>query len=207
VQDWYLDTDESLDEVLEIMPPAEEGGVATQVMGTGPNSYNEALRQLHLSAFHLAEEELILTTPYFVPDEATLIALRTAARRGVETTLIVPARNDSPLVAAASRSLYQPLLEAGVRIFEYEKGLLHAKTFTVDRNLALISTANLDRRSFELNFEASMMVYDSDFASELRFLQTSYLSDSRRVEPGRWRRRPWPRRLWQNAAGMLGPLL
>jgi len=207
IEDWYMDTDESLDEVMSIEPPAVPKGVAMQIMATGPNSYNEALRQLNLTAFHTAREELILTTPYFVPDEATAMALRTAARRGVETTMIFPARNDSPLVAAASRSHYEPLLEAGVRIYEYEKGLLHAKTLTLDRSLALITTANLDRRSFELNFEVSMLVFDSDFASELRFLQTSYLSDSRPVDLATWRRRPWPAKLWQNAAGTLAPLL
>jgi cardiolipin synthase len=207
IEDWYMDTDESLDEVLSIEPPVVPRGVATQIMATGPNSYNEALRQLNLTAFHTAREELILTTPYFVPDEATAMALRTAARRGVETTMIFPARNDSPFVAAASRSHYEPLLEAGVRIYEYEKGLLHAKTLTLDRSLALITTANLDRRSFELNFEVSMLVFDSDFASELRFLQTSYLSDARPVDLATWQRRPWPAKLWQNAAGTLGPLL
>jgi cardiolipin synthase len=207
IEDWYLDTDESLDDLLEIEPPIEPSGVTTQVMGTGPNSFNEALRQLHLTAIHAAREELILTTPYFVPDEATIMALRTAGRRGVETTLIVPARNDSPLVAAASRSQYEVLLNAGVRIFEFQKGLLHAKTFTIDRSLALISSANLDRRSFDLNFEVSTLVYDSDFASELRFLQTCYLSDSTRVRRDLWLKRSWPTKLWQNAAGTLSPLL
>ncbi|MDY7108088.1 MAG: cardiolipin synthase, partial [Planctomycetota bacterium] len=181
IEDWFMDTDEVLEEALSIDPPIMPENVATQIMATGPNSYNEALRQLNLTAFHTAREELIVTTPYFVPDEATTMALRTAARRGVETTLIFPARNDSPLVAAASRSYYEPLLESGVRIYEYQKGLLHAKTLTLDRSLALITTANLDRRSFELNFEVSMLVFDSDFASELRFLQTSYLNDSRPV--------------------------
>jgi cardiolipin synthase len=207
IEDWFMDTDEVLEETLSIDPPIMPDNVATQIMATGPNSYNEALRQLNLTAFHTAREELIVTTPYFVPDEATTMALRTAARRGVETTLIFPARNDSPLVAAASRSHYEPLLEAGVKIFEYQKGLLHAKTLTLDRSLALITTANLDRRSFELNFEVSMLVFDSDFASELRFLQTSYLNDSRPVELASWRKRPWPAKLWQNAAGTLGPLL
>jgi cardiolipin synthase len=207
IEDWFMDTDEVLDEALSIDPPIMPDGVPTQIMATGPNSYNEALRQLNLTAFHTAREELIVTTPYFVPDEATTMALRTAARRGVDTTLIFPARNDSPLVAAASRSYYEPLLEAGVKIYEYQKGLLHAKTLTLDRSLALITTANLDRRSFELNFEVSMLVFDSDFASELRFLQTSYLNDSRPVKLSAWKRRPWPAKLWHNAAGTLGPLL
>lgn len=207
VQDWFLDTDESLDEVLSIQPAADADGVTVQVMGTGPNSFNEALRQLTQSAFHVAREELILTTPYFVPGEATVIALEAAAGRGARTILLVPARNDSRLVAAASRSHYQRLLESGVQIQEYHRGMLHAKTMTIDRDLAMISSANLDRRSFDLNFEVSMVVYDSDFASSLRFLQQSYLEGSTAIATETWARRPLPVRLCQNAAGALSPLL
>jgi cardiolipin synthase len=176
-------------------------------MGTGPDAYNEALRQITQTSLHAAREELIITTPYFVPDEATATALYTTARRGVDTSLVVPARNDSPLVAAASRSFYEPLLDAGVRVHEYQHGLLHAKTITLDRRLALVTTANFDRRSFELNFEVSLVVYDSDFASELRLLQKAYIDGSRAVSETAWRRRGWPRRLWQNTVGMLGPIL
>ena len=207
VEDWYLDTDEALNELLSIEPPIAEDGIAVQIMGTGPNSYNDALRQLTQAAFHTAREELILTTPYFVPDEATVIALRTAARRGVDTTLVLPAHNDSPLVAAASRSFYHQLLESGVKIFEFQKGLLHAKTMTIDRDLALVSTANLDRRSFELNFEVSVVVYDTDFASQLRFVQRSYVADSEAVDAGAWSRRPWPKVLVNNAVALVAPLL
>jgi len=207
VEDWYLDTDESLEQLLSIRPPYHPDGVPAQVMGTGPNANNEAMRQLCQVAFHTAVQELIVTTPYFVPDEATLTALCTAARRGVETFLVVPARNDSPLVAAASRSFYEPLLECGVRILEYHKGLLHAKTITIDRQLALVSTANLDRRSFELNFEVNLLVYDSDFASQLRYLQRSYMAHATRVEWSAWQNRSWPAKLWQNAAGTLSPVL
>jgi cardiolipin synthase len=119
----------------------------------------------------------------------------------------VPKRNDSRLVGAASRSNYESLLESGVTIAEFRKGLLHAKTVTVDRTLAMVTTANLDRRSFELNFEVSLVVYDTDFASQLRFMQLAYLEDSSRLDPKAWYDRPWPRRLVQNAAGMLAPLL
>jgi cardiolipin synthase len=207
IQDWYLDTDEPLEDLLAIWPAPLADGAVVQIMGTGPDAYNEALRQVTQTSLHAAREELILTTPYFVPDEATLSALYTTARRGVETILVVPARNDSPLVAAASRSYYEALLDAGVRINEYQHGLLHAKTITLDRRLALVTTANLDRRSFELNFEVSLVVYDSDFASELRLLQKAYLDGSVAVNERAWRRRGWPRRLCQNTAGMLGPLL
>jgi cardiolipin synthase len=207
IQDWYLDTNESLEDLLAICAAPSPEGAVVQIMGTGPDAYNEALRQITQTSFHAAREELIITTPYFVPDEATATALYTTGRRGVDTTLVVPARNDSPLVAAASRSFYEPLLAAGVHVHEYQPGLLHAKTMTVDRRLALVTTANFDRRSFELNFEVSLVVHDSDFASELRLLQKAYIDGSRAVSETAWRRRGWPRRLWQNTAGMLGPLL
>jgi cardiolipin synthase len=207
VQDWYMDTGETLEECLAVEPPRHAAGIPVQVIGTGPDSRHEAIVRLIQAAFHLAREELILTTPYFVPDEGTLDALLTSAERGVRTVLVVPERNDSRLVGAASRSLYEPLLESGVEIHEYTRGLLHAKTITVDRSLAVVSTANLDRRSFELNYEVSLVVFDSDFASRLRFLQRAYLDVSRPIDPAAWACRPWPRRIAQNAAGVFAPIL
>lgn len=207
IEDWYLDTSESLEELLAITPTFHEADIAVQLLGTGPSSESEALVKLIQAFFHLAREELILTTPYFVPDEGTCDALITAALRGVQVVLVVPARNDSFLVGAASRSLYAPLLDAGVRIYEYTKGLLHAKTITIDRDAALVSTANLDRRSFELNLEISLVVYDSDFASRVRFMQRSYIEDSRRIDRKDWAARAWYRRIGHNAAGVLAPIL
>jgi len=207
VEDWFLDSGEDLSDVLSIEPPVVPGGVAAQVIPTGPTDEHEGLRAIIQSAFHLAREELILTTPYFVPGEAEVVALCTAAQRGVRTVLVVPARNDSPLVAAASRSLYQELLSSGVQIYEFEAGLLHAKVMTADRSAALVGTANFDRRSFELNFEVSTLVFDSDFASKVRFLQRTYMHQSVRVSASAWPSRPWHRRLRENAAGVLSPLL
>jgi len=207
IEDWYLETDDPLESLLAIEPPAHSADIAVQCLGTGPSCESEALVKVIQAFFHLAREELILTTPYFVPDEGTLDALITASLRGVRTILVVPARNDSLLVGAASRSYYAPLLEAGVEIFEYTKGLLHAKTITIDRDAALVSTANLDRRSFELNFEVSLVVYDSDFASQVRFLQRTYMEDTRRIDPERWAARGRLLRIAHNAAGVLAPIL
>ena len=206
VTDWFVDAQESLEELLSRPVPEIPGGVAAQVLPTGPSNDNEALAQLALAAFHRATDELILTTPYFVPGESEVASLATAARRGVSVALVLPARNDSRLVGAISRSHYRELLDAGVEIHEYQKGLLHAKTLTVDRDLALVTTANFDRRSFELNFEISVLVYDSDFASRLRFLQKSYMADSRRVKQADLPR-SYVRRFVENAAGVLSPLL
>ncbi len=207
IEDWYMDSAENLDHLIAMDPGRHQDGRVVQIVGTGVNSQNRALVQVIQSAVHMAREELIVTTPYFVPDEGTLAAITTAAVRGVHTIVVVPARNDSPLVALASRSFYQPLLDAGAEIHEFTRGLLHAKTITVDRDFAMVSTANLDRRSFEINFELSTLVYDSDFASELRMLQMGYLDDCRRVDGRKWESRRWPRRLAENVAGLFSPLL
>lgn len=207
VEDWYLARNESLEEVLEVRPGVREGGVPVQVLGSGPNSHYEALEQLVQATLHTARRRVVLTTPYYVPDEGTNSALRTAASRGVETTLVVPARNDSPLVALASRSFYDELLEAGVAIYEYSGGLLHAKTMTVDGALTLMMTANMDRRSFEINFELSLLVYDRAFARELHRVHEGYIASSHRVDSHRWQERPWHRRALENAAGLVSPLL
>ena len=207
VEDWYMDTGESLEALIAIEPEEHRDGEVVQVVGSGVNSQNQALVRVIQSAVHMAREELVLTTPYFVPDEGTLAALTTAAMRGVRTMIVVPARNDSPLIALASRSFYQTLLDAGARLHEFTKGLLHAKTITVDREFALVSTANLDRRSFEINFELSTLVYDRAFAAKLRQLQARYIADSTTVDGATWRARRWPRRLAENMAGLVSPLL
>ncbi len=207
VCDWFLETNEPLEPLLADIPDPCATGVPVQVLATGPNNDNEALDQLALSAFHGANEELILTTPYFVPGEAQVVSLCTAARRGVSVRLVVPARNDSPLVQAVARSHFGRLIEAGVEVFEYQEGLLHAKTLTVDRDLALVTTANFDRRSFDLNFEVSTLVYDSDFASQLRFLQREYMSQSTKVTMAQVNARSWLRRFADNAAGIFSPVL
>lgn len=211
-QDWHMETGEDPAAVLTPPQPsaAREGPAANswvQIAGTGPAAQNLAMRQLVQTAIHSAREELILTTPYFVPDSATMSALTAVARCGVDVTLVVPERNDSLLVGAASSSFYEEMMSAGVKIWEYQPGLLHAKTITVDGRLAVVSTANMDRRSFELNFEVSTVVYDPDFVGRLRLLQRSYQDRARRVDAAAWQRRSSFRRFAENAAGLLGPIL
>ena len=207
VQDWFMDNDENLSELLSESIEIKEGGFPVQLIATGPNSNNLALSQLLQTAFFNAKRELVITTPYFSPDIATESALLISAQRGVETHLVVPANNDSKLVAAACRSKYPRLLAAGVQIHEFNGGLLHSKTLTIDREFALLGSANLDRRSLELNFEVSMLVYDSDFASELRFLQTSYIEESTPVLSKNVASWSLSQRLWQNAVSLIAPIL
>lgn len=207
IEDWYLDSNEDLSALLHETPKVIPEGSTVQIIGSGPNFKNEVLSMIFQGAINAADDELILTTPYFVPDQATSTAIRAAALRGVRTTLVLPARNDSKLVALASQAHYGRLLEAGVEIHEFEAGLLHAKTMTIDRQLYMVGSANLDRRSLELNFEASMFGYDSEIASRLRFLQSSYLEQSTQVEETLWGQRGPLKRMTCNAAGLLAPLL
>jgi cardiolipin synthase len=156
---------------------------------------------------YTARRELFITTPYYVPDEAMQTALCASAYRGVNTTIMFPARNDSFIVQAASRSYYADLLAAGVRIFEYEGGLLHTKSLTVDGAVTLIGSANMDRRSFDLNYENNILLCDGALTAEMRGRQETYLAQSHEVTRETVARWPMTRRLWNNSIAMLGPVL
>jgi cardiolipin synthase len=134
-------------------------------------------------------------------------ALCASVRRGVATTIVFPARNDSWIVGAASRSYYEDLLAAGVRIFEYEVGLLHTKSLTIDGEVTLIGSANMDRRSFELNYENNILFYNPALTSDVRQRQASYIAQSRPVTSETLTEWTWRRRLWNNTIAMLGPVL
>jgi len=188
-------------------PAVADPGIVAQVVGTGPNLPYAAMTACFTSLIHSARRELVITTPYFVPDEQLICALLDAARRGVATVMILPQRNDSRIVASASRSYYDEMLAAGVRLYEYRPGLLHAKTMVVDGAVALIGSANLDRRSFELNFENNILFADADFVGELRRRQDVYLAESDRVTADDVARDGVLRRLWQNLLATLSPLL
>lgn len=209
LRDWLLDSEEQLADVSPFFPvPIPRAGKSiVHVVPSGPGPRPDAIHQAMMSMFFEAREELILTTPYFVPDEATKAALQNAALRGVDVTLIVPDVLDARVVAAASRAHYEDLLEAGVKILEHDGGLLHAKTASIDRKLAVVGSANLDMRSFWLNFETTLFIHDDDFAGQLRFMQQHYAAESRAIEKDQWRRRPAVRRLLDHAAQLLSPLL
>jgi cardiolipin synthase len=183
------------------------GTIVAQIIGTGPTIDYDAMPSCFAELIHSARRELVVTTPYFVPDEPVLYALTSAARRGVDTILVLPQRNDSRIVAATSRSYYGDLIEAGLKLFEYRCGLLHAKTMIVDRKVGLIGSANLDRRSFELNFENNILFADPEFAARIRARQDEYIAQSDLVTAETVAQFGLAARLWQNGVAMLSPIL
>jgi cardiolipin synthase A/B len=205
--DWSVET------ATAFLPPASPNGSVApagsvvQVVPSGPDLRPEAIHQLLLTAIYSARSELVMTTPYFVPEESMLTALLSAALRGVAVTLIVPARNDSRLVRHASVAAFDDLMTAGARIARFNGGLLHTKSLTIDGRFSLFGSVNLDMRSLWLNFEISLLVYDPDFTHRLRSLQDTYLADADLLDLGTWRRRPAWRKFTEDACRLVGPLL
>lgn len=205
--DWMAHTDEDLGSLLASAPLIEGEGFVAQVIGTSAALRYAAMPEIFVSLMNAAADELTITTPYYVPDEPIQAALCASARRGVKVTMTVPTRNDSWIVAGASRSYYKELLEAGVRIFEYPLGLLHTKALTLDGAMALIGSANLDRRSFDLNFENNILLADPDFTRQIRERQQSYLDAAVEITLDDVCAWPWYRQLWHNTLAMIGPVL
>jgi cardiolipin synthase len=183
------------------------GPVALQAYPSGPGFAFQHVESVILTAIYAARRELILTTPYFAPGESVVVALRSAARRGVDVVLLLPWQCDSRLVQYASAAYFDELLSAGVRIQRFHGGLLHTKSMVIDRELSVFGTVNFDLRSFHLNFELSMLIYDRAFAEVLLSLQRRYLEDCEPLELNAWRARPFWRRMLENAAQLASPVL
>jgi cardiolipin synthase A/B len=208
--DWVLEAGEGLDCLSatgDFHPLVECGPSVVQVVPSGPLDSSDAILRSLLMAIYSARRELILTTPYFVPDEPLVAALMSAAQRGVDVTLIVPGQVDSRLVRLASQAFKGDLLAAGVRVAMFHGGLLHTKSITVDGEFSLFGSLNLDPRSLHLNFEITLVVYDRGFTADLRQLQQSYLADCQLMNLEQWRSRSGLQRLAENTARLAGPLL
>jgi len=208
--DWYVETDDSLSELQatgDAHPQPSRGECAVQVMPSGPALAAHAVEQVLITAIYSAREELVITTPYFVPSEPLSLALIAAARRGVNVILVLPARVDSKLVRYASGAFKVDMLEAGVRIAAFGDGLLHTKSVTVDGTHSLFGSVNLDPRSMRLNFEILLAIYNHQFTAQLRDLQQSYIDRSHLLDLEAYRTRPRLQQTAENFARLLSPLL
>jgi len=206
--DWSGETGKPFEAPVPALADASERTESVvQVVPSGPDLQPEGIHQLLLTAIYNARSEIVMTTPYFVPDESFILALQAAVQRGTRVTLIVPAHSDSVLVRHASVASFDTLMEAGVNIALFKGGLLHTKSMAIDGQVCLFGSVNLDMRSLWLNFEISLFVYGADFCLRLRALQNTYLDDSAMLTLEEWRRRPRWRKLLEDTFRLLGPVL
>ncbi|MEH3086441.1 MAG: cardiolipin synthase [Xylophilus ampelinus] len=209
LEDWAYATGErkrrTAADFADWMPPPTEGMHPVQIVASGPDSELEAIHRMYLAAIHAATRRVWITTPYFVPGHPALMALTSAALRGVDVRLLVPRRSDSLVVSAAARSYFDELIAVGVKVWEYEARMLHSKTMLVDDDCGFVGTANFDNRSFRLNFEVCAVVYGDALAVALGAQFERDLRKSSRVEAGR--RAPGWQRLFDATARLFSPLL
>ena len=208
--DWEMETGENLAmaphrEISSYLPSGSDAAV--HIVPSGPGADRQLIHFVLLAAIYECQEKLTVSTPYFVPDEALVSALCSAALRGVQVTLVVPERVDSRLVYYASRSYYEDLIDAGVEIRHFCDGLLHTKCVLVDDEMVLFGTVNLDMRSVWLNLELTLVVYNATFGACIAELLDGYISKSRVVQGKVWKKRPLIQRLAENCAQLLSPLL
>lgn len=209
--DWNFCSKEVIKPSDQLFPdPAtlkSKGKKVVQIAASGPDSDVPSILFSLLQGINLAEEEVLITTPYFIPGDSIKECLMVAALGGVSVKLLVPGKSDSALVNSAAKSHYGALLDAGVDIYLYNKGFVHAKTMVIDRKVAMVGTANMDYRSFDLNFEVNAIVYDTDIAVELAKVFEKDLKDAKKIDPKAWNNRPARIQLLEKTAGLLSPIL
>lgn len=208
ITDWYSESGTIIPEDLadvETMP--QEARMDCQIVPSGPGYPSENNLRLFLNLLYVAQKSIIITSPYFVPDESMLYAITTATARGVVVELFVSEIGDQAMVYHAQRSYYEALLLAGVRIWMYKSPtILHAKHFTIDDEVAVIGSSNMDMRSFSLNFEVSLMVRSADFVEDLREVQQDYRENSRELTMFEWRKQPLRSTVLDNLARLTAGL-
>ncbi|WP_029144939.1 cardiolipin synthase [Microbacterium luticocti] len=208
LSDWYSETGETLEhevELFEITP--SDGDLDCQIVPSGPGFRFENNLRLFLGLLYYAQHKLIIVSPYFVPDEAMLLAITTACHRGLQVELFVSEEGDQAMVYHAQRSYYEALLRAGVKIWMYRKPfILHSKSMTIDDEVAIIGSSNMDMRSFGLNLEISMLVRGEEFVREMRLVEEKYRQLSRELTLDEWLKQPLRSTVLDNLARLTSAL-
>ncbi len=208
--DWNFCVGKPLENINQFFPDlrtALPGDKIIQIAASGPDSLRPTILYSLLYVIYQAREEILITTPYFIPDQSIMDALIAAALGGVSVKLLVPEKSDSRLVELAACSYYGDLLSAGIQIFRYRKGFVHAKTLVADKNLAVIGTANMDFRSFDLNFEVNAIVYDEEFAKSLANVFDEDIKDAVQLVKSEWSDRSVFRIFLEKIARLMSPML
>jgi len=205
--DWYLETGKLVDAAAAFPDPEVRGGVPAQVLPSSPLYVRENNQQLIVALVYAAASRVVITTPYFIPDDPLLQALMSAVLRGVDVRLVVPEQDDQVLVSNAQKSYYGELLTAGVKICRYGRRFLHAKHATIDDRVAWIGSSNMDIRSFALNAEITLLAYDRGVCERLREEQERYCRDGAWLDAKAWAAQPLYRQVGWNLARLFSPLL
>ena len=208
--DWYSEADVLLPLAASSSSIAGSQGSAlidAQVLPSGPSFANDNNLKLYATLIHKAERRVSITSPYFVPDESILMAIVTAAARGLDVELFVSEVGDQMLVYHAQRSYYEALLRAGVRIYLYRAPqVLHSKHFTIDEEVAVIGSSNMDVRSFSLNMEVSVLVHGRGFVDSIGVIEDRYRANSFELRLEDWMRRPAAQKAFDNLARLTASL-
>jgi cardiolipin synthase len=207
--DWNFCSDQKMqpDKVYFHASPLKDFNMSVQIAASGPDSPASTIKLSFLKAINIARKEILLATPYLIPGGSILDALKVASLGGVKVKLLVPGLSESHLVNAAAWSNYGELLKAGVEIYTYHKGFMHSKTMVVDGGISIVGTANMDYRSFDLNFEVNAIVYGSEFGDQMRKAFHDDLHYSDKVKYEQWKSRPVHIKLLERTARLLSPLL
>jgi cardiolipin synthase len=207
VADWFLETEQVLDAPMLFPEPRRAGTIVAQVLPSGPDYPEAGVERLVEALIHGARRRVVITTPYFIPNEALLHALETAVLRGVDVHIVLSRPADQILVNLAQRSYYAELLEAGIKIHLYRNKLLHAKHLSIDHGVSLIGSSNIDMRSFILNSEVTLVLFDRELNARLREEQERYFAASDLLVQSEWASRPLSSKVVENIARLLSPLL
>lgn len=210
LSDWNFCSGENIS-VNSVYFPFQEmeksDGLYAQIVSGGPDSDLPNILYSVIQAINLAQKEILLVTPYYIPDTSLQEALILASLSGVDVKLLVPKKGDSKIVNIATQSFFDDLLKAGVKIYLYEKGFVHSKVFVVDGKFASVGTANLDTRSFDLNFEVSALVYDEQIAKQVQDSFYDDMKDSVEIAYEHWKQRPKLKRVAEKIVRLISPFM
>ncbi|GAA0372125.1 cardiolipin synthase [Bacillus horti] len=209
ILDWNLASKNTIVHELTYLPVHKEfsGNVGMQIVSSGPDSQYENIKNAYIKMINSAKETVFIQTPYFIPDESLMDALKMAALSGIVVKVMLPSKPDHKFVYWASISYLEELLSVGANCYLYKKGFLHAKTIVVDGKVASVGTANIDIRSFKINFEVNALLYDSETARRLHDIFMNDLDDSENLTFAAYKERPWTSKFKESFARLLSPLL
>ena len=207
--DWNVNNDQNPIPAYKFTKPPFDSADRANVMlvPSGPGTSIDANMRIMLEAIYQAKKSIHIVTPYFVPSEALVLALQNAAVRGVDVQLTIPEKSDSKLVTYASHRYFDDLLQAGVRIFFFQNGVLHTKSLLVDQEVSLFGTVNMDMRSMHINYELMLLILDESFCSKIDQMHEQYRQQSRPISLTLWYHRPLLERMKEGASYLLSPLL